>query len=119
MKHRLLLLDDYPAFRDSLAWFLRRDHYDVHVVGDGDEAANLLRRSHFDLVITDHDHAGMSADRIAALSERCIVLTCGWLDEGVHKCVPIEELLEHVKRVLANRDTSAIADRGGVPRCRR
>jgi DNA-binding response OmpR family regulator len=102
MQHRLLLLDDHPAFRDSVAWFLRREHYDVHAVGNGDEAANLLRRSRFDLVLTDRDHPGMSADRIAELSERCIVLTCSWHEEGVHKFVPIEVLLQHVKQVLAN-----------------
>ena len=102
MKHRLLLLDDHPAFRDGVAWFLRREHYDVHAVGNGDEAANLLRRSRFDLVITDRDHPGMSADRIAKLSERCIVLTCSHQEDGTHKFVPIEDLLEHVKQVLAN-----------------
>ena len=102
MKHRLLLLDDDPAFRDSVAWFLRRDHYEVHAVGDGDEAANLLRRSHFDLVITDQEHPGMAAARIAELSERCIVLTRSWQEDGLHKCVPIEDLLTHVKQVLAN-----------------
>ena len=85
-----------------MAWFLRREHYEVHAVGNGDEAANLLRRSRFDLVITDQDHPGMSADQIAELSERCIVLTCSQQEDGMHKLVPIEDLLEHVKQVLAN-----------------
>ena len=102
MTNRLLLVDEHPAFRDSLAWFLRRDHYDVHAIEDGDEAATLLRRSHFDLVITDRDHPGMAADRICELSERCIVLTGSLQEDGVHKSVPIEDLLEHVKQVLAN-----------------
>ena len=102
MKHRVLLLDNHPAFRDSVAWFLRRERYEVHAVGDGDEAANLLRRSRFDLVITDHDHPGLSADRIAELSKRSIVLTCSPQEDGVHKFVPIEALLEHVKQALAN-----------------
>jgi DNA-binding response OmpR family regulator len=102
MTHRLLLLDDHPAFRESVAWFLRRDHYEVHAVGDGDEAANLLGRSHFDLVITDGDHPGMPGDQIARLSERCIVLTGSRREDSVHKSVPIEGLLEHVKQVLAN-----------------
>jgi hypothetical protein len=44
----------------------------------------------------------MSADRIAELSERCIVLTSSHREDGVHKFVPIEDLLEHVKQVLAN-----------------
>ena len=74
----------------------------MHAVGDGNQAANLLRRSHFDLVITDQDHPGLSGERIAELSERCIILTCNWREDGVHKCVPIEDLLEHVKQVLAN-----------------
>lgn len=102
MTHRVLLPDDHPAFRDSLAWFLRREHYDVHTVGDGDEAANLLRRAHFDLVITDRDHPGTPADQIAEMSERCIVLTCTRREEGVHKSVPTEDLLQKVKQVLAN-----------------
>ena len=102
MQPRVLLLDDHSAFRDSVAWFLRREHYDVHAVGDGDEAANLLRRSHFDLVMTDRDHPGLTGERIVELSERCIVLTCSQQEDGVHKCVPIEDLLEHVKQVLAN-----------------
>ena len=102
MTHRLLLVDDHPAFRDSVAWFLQRENYDVQTVGDGDEAATLLRRSHFDLVITDRDHPGMAADRIEELSDRCIVLTGSSREEGVHKCVPIEELLEHVKQALAS-----------------
>ena len=102
MKHRLLLLDDHPAFRDSVAWFLRRENYDVHAVGNGDEAVNLLRRSRFDLVIMDRDHPGVSADRIAELSERYIVLTCGWHEAGVHKFVPIEDLVELIKQVMAS-----------------
>src|SRR5215218_6121486 len=102
MQPRVLLLDDHSAFRDSVAWFLRREHYDVHAVGDGDEAANLLRRSHFGLVMTGPDHPGLTGERIVELSERCIVLTCSQQEDGVHKCVPIEDLLEHVKQVLAN-----------------
>jgi DNA-binding response OmpR family regulator len=102
MTHRLLLLDDHPEFRDSVAWFLRRDHYEVDAVGDGDEAASLLRRSHFDLVITDGDHPGMSGDQIAKLSERCIVLTGSRREGSLHKSVPIEGLLEQVKQVLAS-----------------
>ena len=102
MQYRLLLLDDHPAYRDSVAWFLRRERYDVHAVGDGDEAANLLRGSRFDLVMTDRDHPGLSAERIVELSERCIVLTGSQQEDGVHKFVPIEDLLEHVKQVLAN-----------------
>ena len=101
MTQRVLLLDDHRAFRDSVAWFLRREHYEVQTVGDGDQAAQLLRRSHFDLVITDWDHPGVPADRIAELSERCIVLTGARLEGGVHKSVPVEVLLAHVKQVLA------------------
>jgi DNA-binding response OmpR family regulator len=102
MQQRVLLLDDHPAFRDSVAWFLRQERYDVHAVGDGDEAANLLRRSHFDLVIADEDHPGRSGERVAELSEQCIVFTCSQQEDGMHKCVPIEDLLWHVQQVLAS-----------------
>jgi DNA-binding response OmpR family regulator len=102
MQQRVLLLDDHPAFRDSVAWFLRQERYDVHAVGDGDEAANLLRRSHFDLVIADEDHPGRSGERVAELSEQCIVFTCSQQEDGMHKCVPTEDLLWHVQQVLAS-----------------
>jgi DNA-binding response OmpR family regulator len=102
MQQRVLLLDDHPAFRDSVAWFLRRERYHVHAVGDGDETANLLRRSYFDLVIADQDHPGLSGERIAELSERCVVPTCSLQEDGVHKCVPIKDLLWHVQQVLTS-----------------
>jgi DNA-binding response OmpR family regulator len=102
MQQRVLLLDDHPAFRDSVAWFLRQERYDVHAVGDGDEAANLLRRSHFDLVIADEDHPGRSGERVAELSKQCIVFTCSQQEDGMHKCVPIEDLLWHVQQVLTS-----------------
>jgi DNA-binding response OmpR family regulator len=102
MQQRVLLLDDHPAFRDSVAWFLPQERYDVHAVGDGDEAANLLRRSYFDLVIADQDHPGLSGERIAELSERCVVPTCSLQEDGVHKCVPIKDLLWHVQQVLTS-----------------
>ena len=102
MQQRVRLLVNHPAFRDSVAWFLRREHFDVHAVGDGDEAANLLGRSHFDLVMTDRHHPGLSGERIAELSERCIVPTGSLQEDGVHKCVPTEDLLWHVQQVLTS-----------------
>jgi len=102
MTHHILLLDDHPGFRESLAWFLRRERYDVRAVGDGDEAAGLLRQSHFDLVITDLKHPGMPGDRIKELSGRCIVVTGAWQEGCVHKSVPVDVLLEKVKQTLAS-----------------
>lgn len=53
MSKHILVVDDEPAIRRVLAASLRRAGYEVAEAGDGAEAARVLDRQPFDLVVTD------------------------------------------------------------------
>ena len=50
---RVLVVDDEATLVDTIRYNLRRDGYDVHVAGDGNEALRLARASTPDLVVLD------------------------------------------------------------------
>ncbi len=50
---QLLVVDDEPNLRKVLSAQLQRDGYDVHTAEDGEQALEVLRDHHIDLVITD------------------------------------------------------------------
>jgi two-component system, NtrC family, response regulator AtoC len=50
---QLLVVDDEPNLRKVLSAQLQRDGYDVHTAEDGEQALDVLRDHHIDLVITD------------------------------------------------------------------
>ncbi|MEM7449669.1 MAG: sigma-54 dependent transcriptional regulator [Myxococcota bacterium] len=50
---QILIADDEPNLRRVLRAQLSRDGYDVHAVGDGQAAAEVLAQHHIDVVITD------------------------------------------------------------------
>ena len=50
---QLLVVDDEPNLRKVLSAQLQRDGYDVHTAEDGEQALEVLREHHIDLVITD------------------------------------------------------------------
>jgi len=52
-KKQLLVVDDEPNLRKVLSAQLQRDGYDVHTAEDGEQALDVLRDHHIDLVITD------------------------------------------------------------------
>lgn len=49
----ILVADDDPVIRKLFEKRLHRDGYEVSVAADGAEAARMLDRKHFDVVITD------------------------------------------------------------------
>src|SRR5215510_9321085 len=53
MPNRILVVDDEPGMRKSLAIMLRREGYSITEAGDGKEAIAHLERDVFDLVIAD------------------------------------------------------------------
>jgi DNA-binding NtrC family response regulator len=53
MTPRILVVDDERAIQLALRGVLRREGYDVDMVGSGEEALARLRDSTFDLVLTD------------------------------------------------------------------
>lgn len=50
---RILLAEDETAMREYLTRALEKSGYEVVAVGCGTEAAPLLEREHFDLLLTD------------------------------------------------------------------
>src|SRR5262245_6598809 len=50
---RILLADDEETFRTSVAVLLRREGYDCDVASSAEEAADLLSKAQYDLLITD------------------------------------------------------------------
>jgi two-component system, NtrC family, response regulator AtoC len=50
---QILVVDDEPNLRRVLGAQLMRDGYEVHSVGDGEEALKILREQYIDVVITD------------------------------------------------------------------
>ncbi len=56
---RLLIADDDPVIREVLQDFLRA-RYACHAVDSGEAALQLLRETHFDLIISDITMPGMS-----------------------------------------------------------
>ena len=50
---RVLIVDDDRTLREGSASVLRVQGYNVTAVGRGDEALDVLRRAHFDIVLCD------------------------------------------------------------------
>ena len=53
-KKKIMVVDDELALRAIVTAELQEEGYDVTSAGDGDEAINLLRSEHFDLVLLDN-----------------------------------------------------------------
>jgi DNA-binding NtrC family response regulator len=53
MGEHLLVVEDDPEMRDLLRKVLEKEGFRVSLAADGAEAASLLARGHFDLVVTD------------------------------------------------------------------
>lgn len=60
----ILLVEDEAAYRDTLAFNLRRDGYEVVAVGDGREAVDLFERVQPDIVLLDLMLPGLSGTEV-------------------------------------------------------
>jgi DNA-binding NtrC family response regulator len=56
---KLLLVDDNKSTRNSIAYLLKREGYDVRSIGDPVEALEHFQQGGFDAVITDFAMPGM------------------------------------------------------------
>jgi CheY-like chemotaxis protein len=83
---RLLLADDEKDIRDVLALELSEAGFDVTAVNSGLAAVDALRKSEFDLVITDYKMPGIdgleTAKRLRAIDpELPIIVVTGYAGE--------------------------------------
>jgi DNA-binding response OmpR family regulator len=87
---RILLVDDEPALRQSLAAFLKKSGHDVRVAANGVEAIAALREAAADVVVTDINMPGMdgiemlTAMRRESSKARVIAMSGGGMfDKGM------------------------------------
>ncbi len=53
MADKVLVVEDEPALLDTLIYNLNRQGYQVESASDGEEAVQLARQSHPDLIVLD------------------------------------------------------------------
>ncbi len=87
---RLLLIDDHPPFRKTLAHLLRTAGYSVEEAEDGARGLESFGSHATDLVITDRDMPGLSGWDVARLAKDMkpglpVILVTGGIDAGVEK----------------------------------
>jgi signal transduction histidine kinase/DNA-binding response OmpR family regulator len=119
--HSILVVDDEPGIRELLAWELGEQGYEVVAAADGAEALEHVRRTEFDLIISDIRMPRVggldllrSAKEIAPDTE--VVIATGYAEleyaiecvrhgafDFVQKPFHIEDLLATVSRALERR----------------
>ena len=52
-KQKILVVEDETTLRETLAYNLKREGYEVAATGDGGEALELAREHEFDLIVLD------------------------------------------------------------------
>lgn len=113
---RVLIADDTPSVRESLAKMLRAEGYEVEVVANGREALDTFDPARIDLVLMDLDMPETNGwDALAQLiainpSQPVIIITgksepCAWADVGrsgmlVQKPINVPALLEYIRQAL-------------------
>jgi two-component system response regulator RegX3 len=133
---RILVADDEPAIRDSVAYALQREGWDVHAVEDGERALEAARSEPFDAVVLDVMLPGVSGlDVCRALRaespvpillltartaevDRVVGLELG-ADDYVPKPFSLAELVARIRAVLRRRELDrgeggAVARVGGL-----
>jgi len=114
---RILLVDDEPFVRQSMALFLGADGHTVTESESGAGALQQLARSSFDVVITDYRMQGMNGDELARrikdrYPEMPVYMLTGFYDQPIgpenpvlavyHKPDQIKDLREAIMRADTN-----------------
>ena len=75
---QILVVDDEPIIRDSLAEYLTANGFAVRTVGSGEEALVLVGKERFDVVLCDVNLPGLDGidvlDRVGQVSPETFVL---------------------------------------------
>jgi two-component system response regulator RegX3 len=121
MKARVLVVDDEPAIRESVAYALEREGFDVEAVADGESALETARTVPLDAIVLDimlpdvpgtevcRRLRGVSAVPIVLLTakdtevDRVVGLELG-ADDYVTKPFSLVELIARVRAVLRRRE---------------
>src|SRR5262245_356002 len=119
---QILIVDDEPIIRDSLAEFLTQEGFGVSACGSGEEALKLADKHAFDIALCDVQLPGIDGltllDRLLKINPRLFVLlitaygtvenAVSAFQRGAHdylmKPILLDEVLSKVRRLLAQRD---------------
>jgi DNA-binding NtrC family response regulator len=118
----ILVVDDEPVIRDTLAEYLQQEGYGVTACGSGEEAVDLAGKQRFDVVLCDVNLPGLDGievlERIARVSpETFVILITAYAtvetaveafqkgaSDYLMKPVILREVLGKVRRLLKQRD---------------
>ncbi len=118
----ILIVDDEPLIRESLAEFLTNEKFDVAACGTGEEALSLARERGFDVAICDVQLPGIDGiellERLSKVSPQTFVLlitayatvenAVEAFQRGAHdylmKPIMLTEVLGKIRRLVAFRD---------------
>lgn len=123
MTSRILIADDEPNIVISLEYLMRREGHEVSVARDGDEALEMIRRDHPDLVLLDAMMPGKNGFEVcqavrsddSLASVRIVMLTAKGretdqakgkalgVDAYIVKPFSTRELAERVRNMLAGQ----------------
>ena len=128
-KQKILVVEDEMTLRETLAYNLKREGYEVVATGDGGEALELAREHEFDLIVLDvmlPTLDGLSIVRILRKEQRTpiILLTARsgevdrimgletGADDYVVKPFSVRELMARIKNVLRRATPQPITETG-------
>ncbi len=118
----VLVVDDEPVIRDTLAEFLQQEGFAVAACGTGEEAVERAGKQRFDVALCDVNLPGLDGievmERLAKVSpETFVVLITAYatvetaveaFQKGAHdylmKPIILHEVLGKIKRLLKQRD---------------
>ena len=126
MHQKMLLVDDHPRSLKNIAHFLRDEGFEVHEAPSGNEAAQLLEKIGFDLIVSDLCMPGFDGFRLLAWARSLrpnipVVLMSGCdnvnldqvdrrgLTKFVGKPIDLDELLSKVRQALQGQDATSVA----------
>jgi DNA-binding NtrC family response regulator len=119
---KILIVDDEPIIRETLAEFLQGEGFEVTLAATGEAAIKLAESHLFDLVLCDVNLPGLDGIQVLeAISKRCpetfVILITAYatvetaieaFTRGAHdylmKPVILHDVLAKIRRVLATRD---------------
>jgi DNA-binding NtrC family response regulator len=120
----ILVVDDEPLIRDTLAEYLAQEGFSVATCADGESALRLAAEQYFDVALCDVQLPGMDGivllDRLLKISSQTIVLLItayGTVENAIQafqrgaydylmKPIVLEEVLNKIRHLLNYRDIS-------------
>lgn len=106
---RVLIIDDEPAVLRCLDRTLRSRGYDVTTAPRADAALIIMKKRHFDVILSDIDMPGMRGDELAKslppnLASRVVLMSGRCYDENEEKIlakpIALERLIDRLESVV-------------------